>query len=243
MTVAEKITRAKADIDAVYAAGKGAEYDAFWDAFQRNGERTEYLGAFAFFSREAFYPKYDIRMRSASGSAYTFRIFPDSAGVWPPEEEFDMVARLKECGVTLDTSGATNMLQTFYFSCVSTLPILDFSSCTSVLESTFSYCTRLHTLEGIILSDSGTQTFGNTCFEQCQRLESITLRGVLGSSLNLQWSTALSRASIENIISVLSGTASGKVLTLSKTAVNNAFTTAEWSALVATRSNWTISLV
>ena len=47
MTIAEQITRAKADLDEVYAAGKQAEYDAFWDAYQSNGERASYENAFS----------------------------------------------------------------------------------------------------------------------------------------------------------------------------------------------------
>ena len=34
-------------IDDVYAAGKKAEYDAFWDVCQNNGERNDYQYAFA----------------------------------------------------------------------------------------------------------------------------------------------------------------------------------------------------
>ena len=243
MTVADKITRAKADIDAVHEAGKRAEYDAFWDKFQRNGARTEYFGAFDYFSRDAFYPKYNISPKGGSGGAYMFRVFPDSSSSWPPADDFDLVARLNECGVTVDTSQSTALTQTFYYSCVSTIPALDLRAITSALGETFSYCTRLHTIEKLILSDSGTQSFGNTCFGNCTNLQSITFEGVIGNNINFQWSTLLSMASIQSIVGALSTTASGKTLTLSKTAVNNAFTTDEWNALAGTRSNWTISLV
>ena len=57
----------------------------------------------------------------------------------------------------------------------------------------------------------------------------------------------LTRASIENIINHLSDNVSGKTLTLSKTAVNNAFpdtgNNADWGALVMAHQNWIISLV
>jgi hypothetical protein len=62
------------------------------------------------------------------------------------------------------------------------------------------------------------------------------------SGLNLQWSTKLSKASITSIINCLSSTTSGLSITLSKTAVDNAFTAEEWAALENTKHNWTIAL-
>ena len=66
MTIAEKITRAKADYDAVYEAGKQAGgdnyYDTFWDLYQQNGNRKNYEYAFGGngWTDETFKPKYDI---------------------------------------------------------------------------------------------------------------------------------------------------------------------------------------
>ena len=40
MDIAEKVLRAKTDLDDVYEAGKKAEYDAFWDEYQDYGNRT-----------------------------------------------------------------------------------------------------------------------------------------------------------------------------------------------------------
>jgi hypothetical protein len=75
-------------------------------------------------------------------------------------------------------------------------------------------------------------------------LEELYCEGTLDiTGLNLKDSTKLNKASIESIISVLSTTTTGLSITLSKTAVNNAFTTDEWNALIGTRTNWTISLV
>jgi hypothetical protein len=62
-------------------------------------------------------------------------------------------------------------------------------------------------------------------------------------NFNVHWSPKLSKASIESIINALSSTTSGLTVTISKTAKEAAFTSAEWSALIATKSNWTISLV
>ncbi len=242
MTIAEKITRAKTDVNVVYAAGKRDERDAFWDAFQHNGTRTSYYGAFCNFPREAFYPKYDIKFDGSSATQGTFRTFPDSSSTWPPAEDFDFVERLNECGITVDTSNATSVYQMFYYSCVSTMPTLDFSNVTAQMYETFESCNRLHTVDKIILSNTGTQSFYNI-FGNCIKLQNITFEGVIGNSISFAQSTLLSRASIENIVSVLSPTVTGKTLTFSQAAVNNAFSDAEWTALVNTRKNWTFSLV
>lgn len=81
-------------------------------------------------------------------------------------------------------------------------------------------------------------------FQGCSNLEELYCEGTLDiTGLNLKDSTKLNKVSIESIISVLSTTTMGLSITLSKTAVNNAFTTDEWNALIGTRTNWTISLV
>ena len=75
--------------------------------------------------------------------------------------------------------------------------------------------------------------------------------GTLRISVNMQWSP-LSKDSIISIINALSTATSDLPITLSITAVNNAFETSpgaadgstseEWTALIATKPNWTISL-
>lgn len=80
-------------------------------------------------------------------------------------------------------------------------------------------------------------------FYGCDALEELNAEGELTLSLSLSDSTKLNKTSIESLVSVLSSSTSGQALTLSATAVNNAFAEAEWSALIATKTNWTISLV
>ena len=91
-------------------------------------------------------------------------------------------------------------------------------------------------------------------FTNCFQLQNLTIEGIIGQNgFNVQWSTKLSKASITSIINALSETTSGLTVTLSKTAVNNAFETSagaadgstseEWTTLEGTKTNWTISLV
>jgi hypothetical protein len=63
------------------------------------------------------------------------------------------------------------------------------------------------------------------------------------NDVNFKDSKLLDRGSIENIVGCLSKTVTGKTLTVSNTAVTNAFTEDEWEALIAPYNNWTISRV
>jgi hypothetical protein len=68
------------------------------------------------------------------------------------------------------------------------------------------------------------------------------MEGTIAGAINLKWSKKLSKASIESVIGCLSDAKTGLTATFSTTAKNNAFTTEEWDALVASKPNWTIAL-
>jgi hypothetical protein len=62
MDIAERTLQIKEDFDKVYEAGKKAEYDDFWDAFQKYGNRTDYNAAFAYaFPSKKYNPKYPLK--------------------------------------------------------------------------------------------------------------------------------------------------------------------------------------
>jgi hypothetical protein len=110
---------------------------------------------------------------------------------------------------------------------------------------TFQNDRSLHTIE--VLRCIAETTYHNTVFFNCNALENLTIEGVIGQNgFDVRYSTKLSKASITSVINALSATTSGLTVTLSKTAVERAFgstTSTEWSALVATKSNWNISLI
>ena len=212
--------------DEGFADGKQAEYDAFWDVYQNNGNRTDYSFAFA----------------GNGGNGYS-----SAKGVWTNETfkpKYPLIA----------SKGANYM---FRGSCIENVDCdIDISQCTTVTYM-FYYNYLIKTIRKLIISENVKMT---APFEQCSALENITFEGVIGNDINFQWSTLLTRASIESIVSHLSDTASGKTLTLSKLAADNAFPcpmedgnggwinvgcggNSEWLELVATKSNWQISLV
>lgn len=222
MSIAEKKARAKTDLDEVFAAGKKAEWSEFWDDFQRKGERRNYY--YAFFSRwnlgtwsdKTFKPKYPII-----------------------------------CDGGANATADTDMCRNMFYGCYGITELKQSIVLRNTrLHSTFAdmyYVKAIHdlTLENI--------TYATQPFVQCPCLVSLNIKGEIAVN-GFSWAecTRLDHDSIVKIIGILSTTTSGLTVTLSKTAVNNAFatsagagdgsTSAEWLALVATRSNWTISL-
>ncbi len=57
-----------------YEAGTQAEYNRFWDAFQQNGNKTNYDQAFAYghWTDETYNPKYDIVCKTGVAARQTF---------------------------------------------------------------------------------------------------------------------------------------------------------------------------
>ena len=136
---------------------------------------------------------------------------------------------------------ATGHTSMFYLSTIDTIPALDFSGARAALQNTFNYFYGT-TIEKVILKADGTQNI-IAGFIGARNLKNITFEGVIGESISFADCSLLSKASIENIISVLLDTATDKTATFNKTAVNNAFTENEWSALIASKPNWTITLI
>ena len=221
-----------AKVDEVYEAGKKSQYDEFWDAYQREGKRVSYqYGGFGGegWTDETYKPKYPVR------PVYAYQMYTGC-----------MMTEV----LNVDTSLANALGQLFYvchnlirvgvISTVSVEPIAD------SLSYAFARCEKLVTIDKIIVNEN--VVFSTTTFYNSTSLENLIIEGTIGQNgFNVQWSTKLSKASIISIINALSTTTSGLSVTLSKTAVNNAFDGgsegAEWLALRATKSNWTISLV
>jgi hypothetical protein len=214
-----------------YEKGKQAEYDAFWGAFQ-TAQRTDWTYAFMGESWNdiTFRPKYDLVL---SGS---------SKQVFMNCKITDLEKILGECGVTLDTSGATALNQLFQGSTVTAIPTIDCTSCSIAgINYMFNKCTSLKTIRKLIV-DSAINPATNP-FTGCSALEYIRFEGDINWALKLGDSPKLTRESIENIIGHLYSGASNKTLTLSETAVNAAFGD-EWDSYVTAHkpSGWNITL-
>lgn len=216
-----------------YDEGKQAEYDAFWNSVQQNGNKTDYAFAFAgtSWNDTTFKPKYDIIPSIANS------MFQNS---WIQ----NLVAILETQGVTLDTSNAST-IQNFFVACpyLTKIPKIDASGvtsstgCAGVLNS----CTSLQEVEEFVFNGNATNyaSFANWC----TKLKKFKASGTIGSSISFEKSYVLDKESITSIITCLSLSASGQSVSFSKAAKEAAFTADEWAVLIATKSNWTISLV
>lgn len=217
--------------------GYKSYYHEFWDTFQNYGNKRNYINTFSNNSGSweyiTFKPKYDIICEGDARQCFY---------AWENlKESVNIGAILKEQGVTIDTSRATNLTGFFGYgsSLIGELPVI---SCENAGANTVSLFrgTKVTKIEKVIVTELTDYT---SMFIYCSLLEDIAFEGTIANSIAFSHSIKLSKASIENIINHLSNTTSGLTVTLSQTAVNNAFTTEEWEALIATKPNWTISLV
>ena len=228
------------DTDAAYqqgfVEGKQTEQDQFWDTFQQNGNRDDYTYGFARWDRTIFAPKYDIRGTFNS----TFHNFNRNDADW---ETLDMVEYLQGRNIVMDTSRSTTLVSTFMWACIGRIGVIDCTGTTNnTLTTTFGYG-KIKTIDKLIVKPEN--LFTNTFINNTE-LTNITFEGTIANNISFQWQGKLSRASIESVINALSTTTSGNTVTFNKGAVTNAFgstTATEWTTLVGTKTNWTISLV
>lgn len=215
-----------AGIEAAFAAGNQSGYDVFWDTLQQNGSRTSYACAFGGWVDAIFKPKYDIRPTDG------YMMFRSTN-----------IKDLKNLPVKLDFSNTINTQYMFLWASTQQLGELDLRSVGNQCDNMFSYTYNLHTIDKLILKDDGTQSLKENMFTEAIALRNVEIEGVIGKTFSFKWSNKLSKSSITSIIAALSTATSGLSLTLSITAVGNAFTDEEWATLVNTRPNWTINLV
>ena len=194
-----------------YEEGKKAEYDAFWDAFQNYGNRNRYDYAFFQWGGEVAHPKYKVVPTNAMSLSQTFG---ESKLKKVEAAYFDF--RNKPIG----TYNQQSNYYTFN-ACRQLEEIEDIGMCdTFHYYSTFANCWKLHTISVMRVAED---TIFSTPFKGSPKLKNITIDGVIGQNgFDVSECKELSTDSIRSIISHLSDTASGKTLTLSRTAVETA---------------------
>lgn len=226
----------------VYEAGKKSEYDAFWDNYQQNGNRTIYNSAFGCcWNKDNFKPKYSLRPTSA------YMMFFNNTGAVidlgeVAEDYFDNL------GIELDFSKAKNLTYGIATLHAKRFKKIDISSASSTMQLFYSHNNVVNNNNSVEEIDefvsSEITTYENSTFQHAIWLREIRIKGVIATGvINFQWNTKLSKASIESIVNALSPNTSGLTCTLSQTAVNNAFTTSDWNTLKDTKTNWNIALV
>lgn len=205
--------------------------------FTMNGTRTTYTRAFG----------------SQDWSGFTF---PE--GLVNPKETremfYDYRGKQLPKGIWCDRGQATNN-GTFggyafrYAYSLEEIYDMNLPPITDTINYYFADCKALKKIEKIRVVSSC--TYDNT-FSACNSLSYVRFEGTIGNNISFQ-PCPLDKDSITDIMSHLSTDTTGKTVTFKTSAVNTAFetskdaadgsTSAEWAALIATRSNWTISLV
>lgn len=239
--ITEKLREASGNIASVYESGKTngerdgrqKEYDDFWDAFQSKGQRDFYDAAFmghgdyyGWKYGENYRPKYPIKPLSA------VRMFAYS------NLPYDAIA-------AVDFSNCKNFSMIFMYYSIhggnaKWLPRVDMRKATDT-SFMFAWAHKLEEIEELESAES--TPYSTNMFVSCNALREIRFSGTIGQSgLSFKDCKSLSRASIESVIGHLSGNAVGKSVTFSELSVENAFSSDEWTSLVATKPNWTITL-
>ena len=222
------------DTDAAYqqgvADGKKAEYDAFWDGYQQNGNRSNYSNAFRIgWTNTLFKPKYDIKGAGSFASAFAAT---DISG--------DLESLLIAVGIKLDTSKATSLNSCFYNATkITKVPTINTTG-TSDITYLFESATALKTIDKLILKSDGSQSMN--AFRSLPALEDLVIEGTIGQNgLDIHWSTKLTKESIMNIIGALknySGTGTTMTVTLGAT---NLAKLSDGEKAMATEKGWTLA--
>lgn len=250
ITLADKFIVIAENEPKIYSKGRKDQYDEFWNIYQDNGNRDRYQYGFTGYgwTKENFYPKYDIKPNGTA--SYMFYAWENTT-----KHKISLSQRLKECGVVLDTSKATQLTGAFNYSRFTEIPTIDLSLVTLGSKQLFANCwDALVTIEKIIMNEN---TEIVDWFTNDTGLVNLTIEGTIGQNgFNVQWSTKLSKASILSILRALKDTGEPLyTVTLSKAAVNKAFETSpgandgsespEWYSVTNQGGAywWTISLV
>lgn len=239
----------------IYEAGKAAGgggsdeyYNTFWDNFQVNGNRQNYLNGFygTSWNDNIFKPKY--KTFNLSAASWMF----NTANI--TKIDSDIVFNFNKF------SNTTTRVDSMFSDCkqltemLGTIDLTGLKSSTFDLKSMFNGCSALTTVNLIKLK--GIETFTDT-FKNCSNLINIDFEGEIGNSIDFSSCTKLSKQSFCNVIDHLKYNDSNDELTItfSKEAKNQAGFIpqqpgedgmGEWTdyiILPAEEYGWTISLI
>lgn len=230
MSIADKLTTIAENEQKVYDAGKKSQYDEFWDAFQNNGNRTDYRYAFAYtgWNTTTFKPKHIIQPTNATQMFYSLGWSDGSA-------TFDLKKHIETFGIVIDFSKATKLDYCFQEAKISRLGVIDLTSATNTMGM-FQNTYWLTWIDRIIVSEN-TPSIG---FWNCSAAH-IIFEGVLANNLSLAQANNLDKESLDSIVVCLkdySGTGTTKTLTLHATAKGKL---TESDIAIITQKGWTLA--
>ena len=203
--------------------GKQEQYDAFWDAIQICGNKTNYNYCFSgkYWTDKIFKPKYEL-LQTAS---YSYAFYQSAITT-----------------VYKHTFVCTYANYMFADSAITKVGTININNTSTTLTNLFYNCKKLTTVELLSLypnnPNTNSITFSNA-FYQCNSLAEIRFDGVIANNISFQQSYRLSTDSVNDIIEHLSkNTSSIKTLTLQST-VGSKLTDEQKAAITA--KNWAVA--
>lgn len=212
-----------------FEAGRKAEYDAFWDAFQDYGKRVNYENAFSgqgTWNDATFKPKYDIILAAGYSGFYMF---------WSSAIS-NIAETLEKCGVKLDTSRTNVLSQAFQYAKTARIPEIDGSNLRADgLGYTF-LSPYIVTIDKLIVPETLKFT---SSFDSCNNLRNITFEGTIGNSISFADSPLLTEKSVQSILDHLKDLTGQAAQTITFHAtVGGKLTNAQKATITA--KNWTL---
>lgn len=238
------------NVPLVFAAGGNAWKAEFWNIYQNNGSLEDYSETFSGrgWTANFFTPRYDIHPTSKATNMFAHSSMA-----------INLVAHLETLGVSVITQHSTDLSGIYYDTDFTAVPTVVLGG---TLDTTvwhlFSESDQLVSASIEITSDfmdTGVNALWSQCFERCVALKDLSFSGggSINQTIDLQWSTELTKASISNVINYLATDTADLICRFSLDAVNIAFETAvgandgtaseEWLALIESKLNWSFALV
>ncbi len=229
--------------DAGFAAGEKAQYDTFWEKYLDGN--LSYLFAGGGWTDDNFCPPKNITIPTNGNNANSMFY---QTGIK------DLKGCLDRQNIYIDATqynGSNSFYNWFAYSSVTHVGRILFPEIIYRWNGAFTECKALHTIDE--LRSTEITSFAQTTFQNCTKLCRMIVAGIIAKDyFDVHWSTLLDKESIISIMNALSASTTGLSVTLSQTAVNNAFETSEgaadgvdsteWIELAETKPNWNIVL-
>lgn len=230
--------------DAGYEAGQQDENDRFWHTIQTN---LNWVGGTTGWE--------EVRRVDYSYAFKNWRTATEINPKYPLENLTTIANMFDNCGNLMYhppfTMAKANTGYAMFNSCRELREVNADIRLKGTCSAMFNFCPKLTKINKLIIE--GTCTWAANSFYYCTKLIELYIEGTIDTAFYLNDCESLNKASLTNVMNILSTTTSGLTCTLSKTAVDKAFetsegandgsTSTEWTTLVNSKSNWTISLV
>ena len=216
----------KRHIHNILVTVEGSISEAFWDAYQQDGDRTNYDGAFGGegWTTELFKPLYNI---APSSAAYMFRKSNISG---------DLVEICNNNDISLNFSNCTSFMEAFSNAPnITRVGVIDIRKAGLNITNMFAY-SGVKTIDKVLIAETNTLTYFPGVMLS---LENISFEGVIATSISFAYSSNLTMASVDSIISCLKDLTGKTAQTLTFHAtVGGKLTEAQKAAITA--KNWTL---